>query len=65
MGSIGLEDRRGRRAGSQPSRTPEDALRDKIAELKRKNKDFQMENDLLKKSGNWKGGSAFSSTQAK
>ena len=49
MGSAGLEDRRGRRAGSQSSRTPEEALRDKIAELERKNKDLHMENDLLKK----------------
>jgi transposase-like protein len=49
MGSAGLEDRRGRRAGSQPSRTPEEALRDKIVELERKNKDLHMENDLLKK----------------
>lgn len=49
MGSAGLEDRRGKRAGSMPSRTPEEELRDKIAELERKNKDLQMENDLLKK----------------
>ena len=49
MGSAGLEDRRGRRAGTQPSRTPEEELRDKIAELERKNRDLQMENDLLKK----------------
>ena len=49
MGSKGLEDRRGRRAGSLPSRTPEEELRDKIAELERKNFDLQMENDLLKK----------------
>ena len=56
MGSKGLEDRRGRRAGSLPSRTPEEELRDKIAELERKNFDLQMENDLLKKSENWKGG---------
>ena len=49
MGSAGLEDRRGRRAGSQPARTPEEELRDKIAELERKNRDLQMENDLLKK----------------
>lgn len=49
MGSAGLEDRRGRRAGTQPARTPEEALRDKIAELERKNRDLQMENDLLKK----------------
>ena len=44
------EDRRGRRIGSKPSRTPEEELRDRIAELERKNKDLQMENDLLKKS---------------
>ena len=49
MGSKGLEDRRGRRAGSLPSRTPEEKLRDRIAELERKNLDLQMENDLLKK----------------
>lgn len=49
MGSAGLEDRRGRRIGSQPSRTPEEELRDKIGELERKNEDLQMENDLLKK----------------
>ena len=49
MGSAGLEDRRGRRTGSQPSRTPEEEQRDKIAELERRNRDLQMENDLLKK----------------
>lgn len=31
------------------SRTPEEELRERIAELERKNKDLQMENDLLKK----------------
>jgi transposase-like protein len=49
MGWAGLEDRRGFRAGTQPSRTLEEELRDKITELERKNKDLQMENDLLKK----------------
>ena len=49
MGSARLEDRRGRRAGTQPARTPEEELRDKIAELERRNRDLQMENDLLKK----------------
>ncbi len=49
MGVAGLEDRRWRRAGSMPSRTPEEELRDKIAELERKNKELQMENDVLKK----------------
>ena len=49
MGSAGLEDRRGRRAGTQPARTPEEELRDKITELERRNRDLQMENDLLKK----------------
>ena len=49
LGSAGLEDRRGRRAGTQPARTPEEELRNKIAELERRNRDLQMENDLLKK----------------
>ncbi len=49
MGSKGLEDRRGRRAGSLPSGSPEEELRDKIVELERKNFDLQMENDLLEK----------------
>ncbi len=49
MGEAGLEDRRGRRVGTQPARTREEELRDKIAELERKNRDLQMENDLLKK----------------
>ena len=49
MGSAGLEDRRGRRAGTQPARTPEEEFRDKIAELEQRNRDLQMENDLLKK----------------
>ena len=49
MGSAGLEDRRGRRAGTQPARTPEEELQDKIAELEQRNRDLQMENDLLKK----------------
>ena len=48
MGSAGLEDRRGRRIGSKPPHSEEE-LRDRIAELERKNKDLQMENDLLKK----------------
>ena len=52
MGQAGLEDRRGRRIASLPSRTPEEELRDKIAELERRNLDLQMENDLLKKSEN-------------
>ena len=42
MGSAGLEDRRGHR-------TPEEEMRDRIAELERRNRDLQMENDLLKK----------------
>jgi len=49
MGIAGLEDRRGRRAGTMPSRTPEEELRDRIAELERRNYELQMENDLLKK----------------
>ena len=58
MGQAGLEDRRGRRIASLPSRTPEEELRDKIAKLEKRNLDLQMENDLLKKSENWKGGIA-------
>ena len=49
MGSAGLEDRRGKRVRSQPSRSPEEEFRNKIAELERRNRDLQMENDLLKK----------------
>jgi transposase-like protein len=49
MGEAGLEDRRGHRAGTLPSRTPEEELRDRIAQLERKNFDLEMENALLKK----------------
>ena len=49
MGEAGLEDRRGRRAGTLPSRTPEEELRDRIAQLERENLDLEMENALLKK----------------
>ncbi|WP_329493119.1 helix-turn-helix domain-containing protein [Caproiciproducens sp. CPB-2] len=49
MGRAGLEDRRGHRAGTLPSRTPEEELRDKVAQLERKNYDLEMENALLKK----------------
>ena len=49
MGSAGLEDRRGHRVGTMPSRTLEEEMRDRIAELERRNRDLQMENDLLKK----------------
>ena len=40
MGSKGLEDRRGRRVGSLPSRSPEEEFRDKISELERKKPGF-------------------------
>lgn len=56
MGSAGLKNRSGRRIGSRPSRTPEERLRDRIAELEHKNKDLQMENDLLKSKGTGKEG---------
>ena len=49
MGFAGLEDRRGRRVGSQASRSPEEKQRDRIVELEKRNADLQMENDLLKK----------------
>jgi transposase-like protein len=48
MGEVGLEDRRGHRAGTLPSRTPEEELRDQIARLERKNFELEMENALLK-----------------
>lgn len=49
MGEAGLEDRRGHRAGTLPSRTPEEELRDRIAQLEREKYDLEMENALLKK----------------
>jgi len=49
MGEMGLEDRRGRRSGTLPSRTPEEELRDRIAQLEREKLDLEMENALLKK----------------
>ena len=49
MGEVGLEDRRGHRAGTLPSRTLEEELRDRVAQLERKNYWVQMENDALKK----------------
>lgn len=49
MGESGLEDRRGHRAGTLPSRTPEEELRNRIAQLERKKYDLEMENALLKK----------------
>lgn len=49
LGEAGLEDRRGHRAGTLPSRTPEEELRDRIAQLEREKFDLEMENALLKK----------------
>jgi len=49
MGEAGLEDRRGYRAGTLPSRTQEEELRDRIAQLEREKFDLEMENALLKK----------------
>ena len=49
MGEAGLEDRRGRWAGTLPSRTPEEELRDRIAQLEREKQYLEMENVLLKK----------------
>jgi transposase len=46
MGEEGLQDRRGRRVGTQPSRTKEEALRDELARIKRENEDLKMENAL-------------------
>jgi transposase-like protein len=49
MGEAGLEDRRGHRAGTLRSRTPEEVLKDRIARLEREKYDLEMENALLKK----------------
>ncbi|GMA09240.1 hypothetical protein GCM10025886_23920 [Tetragenococcus halophilus subsp. flandriensis] len=48
MGYAGLEDRRGKRKGSLPSRTSEEKMRDEVAQLKRHNDYLRMENDILK-----------------
>ena len=49
MGEQGLKDRRGHRAGTEPSRTPEEEMRDRLAAQERRIKQLEMENDLLKK----------------
>lgn len=49
IGETGLEDRRGHRSGTLPSRTLEEELRDRIAQLEREKYDLEMENTLLKK----------------
>ncbi|MDE1550048.1 helix-turn-helix domain-containing protein [Jeotgalibaca caeni] len=49
LGKSGLEDRRGRRKGTLPSRTPEETLQDELAQLKRENQRLQMELDVTKK----------------
>lgn len=49
MGEQGLQDRRGHRTGSKPSRTPEEEMRDQLAQQMRRIKYLEMENELLKK----------------
>lgn len=49
MGVEGLEDRRGKQAGTASSRTKEEAQRDQKAQLERRVRELEMENDLLKK----------------
>lgn len=49
MGEAGLEDRRGHRTGTLPSRTLEEELKDRITWLEREKYDLEMENALLKK----------------
>lgn len=49
MGKDGLQDRRGKRTGSLPSRTPEEELKAKISQLEHEKYILQMENDFLKK----------------
>ena len=46
MGRAGLQDRRGKRIGSMPSRTPEEALRDRVAELEHQNRMLRIERDV-------------------
>lgn len=46
MGEQGLKDRRGHRAGTEPSRTPEEEMRDRLAEQERRIKQLEMENDI-------------------
>ena len=64
MGASGLEDRRGKRSETMTGRTPEEELRIKIAQLEREKYLLQMENDLLKKSANWRRKIAVSSSQS-
>lgn len=49
MGAAGLEDRRGRRAGSQTARTPEEKDRDEKAAMRKRIHDLELENAYLKK----------------
>ena len=49
LGIAGLEDRRGQNPGTAKPRTPEEELKAKVAMLEARNRDLQMENDLLKK----------------
>ena len=46
---LGLEDRRGRRAGSQTARTPEEKDRDEKAAMRKRIHDLELENAYLKK----------------
>lgn len=49
MGEMGLQDRRGHRAGTIPSRTLEGTMHDQLAIQERRIKQLEMENNLLKK----------------
>lgn len=49
MGEAGLEDRRGKRTITQEARTPEEEMRNRIAQLEHENYMLRMERDLLKK----------------
>lgn len=46
MGKVGLQDRRGKRIGSIPSRTPEKALRDRVIELEHQSRMLRIERDV-------------------
>lgn len=49
LGIAGLEDRRGKKPGTVKPRSAEEELKAKVAMLEARNRELQMENDLLKK----------------
>ena len=64
LGIAGLEDRRGQNPGTVKPRTPEEELKAKVAMLEARNRDLQMENDLLKNWTSYCGKNAFADAAA-